>query len=848
MRKGLGSSLIIALLILPPLIGGSWPQGFPLPQTANPVRASFSWIAFVLYGILVLAITTPFLIRFLRAGFQKGDTPCFRLGTLPWWGYAGLGMMAVTWTLAWTRFEWFASLQVFTFTPLWISYILVVNALLEARTGTCLLTGRSVRFLLLFPASAAFWWFFEYLNGFVQNWHYSLGSIEAIQSVCHASIAFSTVLPAVLSTQRLLFSFPSMSRAFLSFLPIQPKKPRGLALGLLLFSALGLALIGVYPEHLFSLLWISPLVVTLAVPTFFKQSHLLSSVSKGDWRGPVTSAQAALVCGFFWEMWNYYSLAKWHYTVPHVHGFLLFEMPLLGYAGYLPFGMECAQVAWLLGLLRPDSIEQPPNRGERFFPLEMRIAPALDPDLLTSPPAPRLALLINPFYPKDPDASFGKHVLTPGLSLTSVAGATPPEWRVKFWDENLLQGPPPHDPFPEVVGITVNLTSAERAYELAAWYQERGASVILGGPHVISCPEEAAAHADAICIGEGAFAWHEFLLDCESNKMRAVYQADFGRSYREAPLPKRTLIPRNSFLTPFSLTATRGCRNRCDFCYLSTRGLSLPYQARPIEEVVAEIKADVAPYAVFLDNNLGADPKYLADLCKALEPLNRIWSAAVNLEITDDPDLVRGMALAGCTGVFIGFESLYEKNLKENNKRSPRPEEYARRVQVFKDQGIHVNGSFVFGFDNDKPDVFEKTVAWIEETRLACATFHILTPYPGTPLFRKLEAEGRLLHTDWNRYDTAHAVFAPKHMEPRELEEGYRWCYQRLFSFKSIWKRRPRPLSIVPIYLLMTCLYKRSNPLWHFLIRHRLTAAVWRPFILHGRRRHLRFRCDLKKR
>jgi radical SAM superfamily enzyme YgiQ (UPF0313 family) len=200
------------------------------------------------------------------------------------------------------------------------------------------------------------------------------------------------------------------------------------------------------------------------------------------------------------------------------------------------------------------------------------------------------------------------------------------------------------------------------------------------------------------------------------------------------------------------------------------------------------------------------------------------------------------MAIAGCTGVFVGFESLHDENLAEAGKKSPRTEDYARRVRILHDQGIQVNGSFVLGFDHDGPDVFARTVDWIEQNRLECATFHILTPYPATPLFRQMEAEGRLLHKNWNLYDTAHVVFRPRLMSPEQLAEGYSWCYRRLFSHGSIWRRRPdRPGALLP-YLAMSYLYKRSNPFWHLLIRSRLTATVWRPLVEITRRRNLRDR------
>jgi len=475
----------------------------------------------------------------------------------------------------------------------------------------------------------------------------------------------------------------------------------------------------------------------------------------------------------------------------------------------------------------------------------MREAPSLDPSRAVPEPTRKYALLINPFYPKDPYSSSGKHVLTPSVALTSVAAATPEDWTVRYWDENLLQGHPPFDPFPSVVGITVHLTFARRAYQLAAWYRVRGAKVVLGGPHVVSCPEEAALSADTIAFGEGTQVWPRILRDAENGQLRARYFGSYDRPYREEPAPRREVLSQRDFLTTMSLAGSRGCHNRCGFCYLSTRGLRMPYQTRDVEQITAEFARSDEPYGVFTDNNLGSDREHLRALCRALRPLERIWSAAASVDVADDPSLVREMALAGCTGVFVGFESLSNRNLREARKRSPHPDDYARRVGIFHSCGIQVNGSFVLGFDHDGPDVFGRTVEWVEENRLECATFHILTPYPGTPLFRRLDREGRLLHRNWDLYDTAHAVFRPRRMSPEELEEGYAWCYRRLFSVSSIWRRRPASVAEVLPYLAMSFLYKRMNLLWPFLIRLRLTHAVWHPLVETARRRHLRYRRSL---
>ncbi len=487
------------------------------------------------------------------------------------------------------------------------------------------------------------------------------------------------------------------------------------------------------------------------------------------------------------------------------------------------------------------------RRNGRPIPEAMWRAPTLDSTLSTPPPTRRTALLINPFYPKDPASSFAKHVLTPSLALTSLAAATPPGWTVRYWDENLLQGAPPCDPFPEVVGITVHLTFARRAYALADWYRARGARVVLGGLHVTSCPHEARPHADALALGEGTAIWAQVLRDVEVDALAPTYSAGYRTPFRDEPPPRRTLVPRDSFLTPTSVIATRGCHNRCSFCYLATDGLDLPYQMRDPAQVAAEIAADGGAYAVFLDNNLASRPSYLRALCHALRPLDVIWSAAVSIDVADDPSLVRDMALSGCTGVFVGFESLTDANLTDSRKRTPRAADYARRAQILHDHGIAITASFVLGFDHDRSDVFDRTVAWIEENHLACATFHILTPYPGTPLFRQMEAEGRILHRDWDRYDTAHVVFRPRHLTPEELFDGYASCYERVFSPGSIWRRRPETLAEAIPYLAGSFLYKHANGAWHRLIRHRLTGAAWRPLVAASRLRHLHHRRRLAR-
>ena len=231
---------------------------------------------------------------------------------------------------------------------------------------------------------------------------------------------------------------------------------------------------------------------------------------------------------------------------------------------------------------------------------------------------------------------------------------------------------------------------------------------------------------------------------------------------------------------------------------------------------------------------------------RVTDSANNTYDKVFTIDVTDDPSLVRAMALSGCTGVFVGFESLTDENLSDARKKTPRAEDYLRRVRLLHEHGIQVNGSFVVGFEHDTKACFAELAEWVIAARLESATFHILTPYPNTPLFRKLEAEGRILHREYSKYDTAHAVFRPKHMTPEELEHGYAWLYQRVFMPDAIWARRPTDPRAVPAYLAMSLLYKKSNPLWHALIATGQVRRVWSPMVSLTRRRHARFREELR--
>jgi hypothetical protein len=348
---------LAGMLIGLPLLGVRL-AGLPLdpyfefpPQTRLIEQGAFSWPAFCFYAALIGAVVLTVGFRASRSFHRSLPAAGTEPHPFPWWGWAAAAAGAAAWVLAWTRFPWMAAFQPHTFTPLWLAYIVAVNAQCSRRTGRSLLTHQPGFFIALFPTSAVFWWFFEYLNRFVQNWYYVGERFGPWEYFWYATLPFATVLPAVLSTGELIRSFAWFRRAFGRMQPLSGFHHSLIPWVVLAAAGGGLTFIGVWPRFLYSLVWVAPLLVVVALESIRGEPHPLQDLTGTDWTGPVSAALAALVCGFFWEMWNFYSLAKWKYSIPFVHRFEIFEMPVLGYAGYLPFGLECAVVADLLKTL-----------------------------------------------------------------------------------------------------------------------------------------------------------------------------------------------------------------------------------------------------------------------------------------------------------------------------------------------------------------------------------------------------------------------------------------------------------------------------------------------------------------
>lgn len=366
--------LAASLIMAPPSLGrlalgesvsSYWEFPFKAPVLAH---AEFSWPIFWAYALAIALVLAPFLYR-LAIGAPSGYRAQKTL-TFPWWGWLGAGLLLAAWGLAWGVIPTATPIRRHSFTGLWLGYVVVINALTRQRAGRCLLTDAPWRLLLLFPASAAFWWMFEYLNQFIGNWHYHQAR-ETLPAaiILSKSLPFSTVLPAVVSTRDLLATFSGLSRGLDRWW--RPPRPPPYFAPLALAAAVtALGLMPVYPDWLYAAAWLAPLVIITALQALAGQRSLLTPLARGDWATPWLAALAGLACGFLWELWNWQSLARWSYSIAYVDRFHLFAMPLLGYSGYLPFGLSCIAAARLLtGIdVIPFSVDHCPVRGDSWAP------------------------------------------------------------------------------------------------------------------------------------------------------------------------------------------------------------------------------------------------------------------------------------------------------------------------------------------------------------------------------------------------------------------------------------------------------------------------------------------------
>jgi radical SAM superfamily enzyme YgiQ (UPF0313 family) len=425
--------------------------------------------------------------------------------------------------------------------------------------------------------------------------------------------------------------------------------------------------------------------------------------------------------------------------------------------------------------------------------------------------------LISPRMTLRPMDSEFKRVMSPSLSLLTVASLTPPEHDVEIADENIA--PLRFDNAPDLVGINVNVDTSIRAYKIAQMYRQKGIPVILGGIHVSTNPEEGLQYADSVCIGNAENIWNTVLADLKHKKLKQRYQNNTLTDLSIASKLRWNLVPTHRYLVTNIISSSRGCPFRCDFCYNSSNYMK-GYQTRPVENIVEEIKALKTKQVMFIDDNFMGNISSTNALLKAIEPMQLIWHAAVPTNLVEHLDLLDQMAQTGCHSLFIGFESINTNSIKSVNKKQNHVESYEKLIREIHHRNIMVNASMVFGMDHDDAEVFDKTLNWLIRNKVETMTAHILTPYPGTKLFNQLKSEGRITDMDWSHYNTSNVVFKPKHMTAEQLREGYLKIYKDFYSLKNILKRLPTEKKRRRAYLLFNLGYRKYGKIAASVIKH----------------------------
>jgi radical SAM superfamily enzyme YgiQ (UPF0313 family) len=400
--------------------------------------------------------------------------------------------------------------------------------------------------------------------------------------------------------------------------------------------------------------------------------------------------------------------------------------------------------------------------------------------------------LISPFFNRDFGLTKQKIFSFPPLNLPIVASLTPPEVDIEIVDEN-VQHWDYDEKMADIVGITAMTAQAPRAYEIATEMRKRGAKVVLGGIHPTALPEEAARFADAVVVGEAEATWGSVLEDFRNDRLKKIYRHEDRPSLVDLPFARRDLLSTNGYMFKNTIQVFRGCKFNCSFCSVS-KFFGRSYRMRPVEDVVAEIKhlrgrSARDRFFGFLDDNIIGDKNYSVELFRRLIPLKIMWVGQATLDVVGMPGVVPLMAKSGCRGLFIGLESSNSASLKEAKKKWLRPEDYREKVKILHDNGIMVEGAFIFGFDSDEETIFEQTLEFADTIGIDAAQFTILTPLPGTELFSRLESEGRIVIQDWSKYGTDEVVYWPSKIRPERLQEGYHWAWREFYSRKNIAKR-----------------------------------------------------------
>jgi len=383
------------------------------------------------------------------------------------------------------------------------------------------------------------------------------------------------------------------------------------------------------------------------------------------------------------------------------------------------------------------------------------------------------------------------------LTLTTLASLVPPELNadVRIIDEGVDDIP--DDLEADLVGISAITGTAPRAYEIAARLRSRGVKVVIGGVHPTLMPEEAMANADSTVVGYAEESWPALLRDFAAGRMARRYDQSPTLSLANLPFPQRELFDTSLVNVAHTLEATRGCIYQCEFCVVPA-AWGKPLQ-KPVADVVADIRQMRAKRLIFLDLNLIADSAYAKELFTALIPLKVQWGGLATMTIAWDDELLDLAARSGCRGLLIGFESLNQASLLETKKAFNMRRSYYEVVRKIRERKIALMGCFVFGFDHDSIATFDETVDFVLESKMDLPRYAIAVPFPGTALYKRLKAEGRITTENWSLYDGQHVVFEPKLMSPGDLLERTRKAWKKTYSYRSIVRRLAGSRTRLPI-------------------------------------------------
>jgi radical SAM superfamily enzyme YgiQ (UPF0313 family) len=419
-----------------------------------------------------------------------------------------------------------------------------------------------------------------------------------------------------------------------------------------------------------------------------------------------------------------------------------------------------------------------------------------------------------------------KYSLFPPLGLATLAAYLDPSDEITLQDEHVETLNLNDEP--DLVIIQVYITSAYRAYEIADHYRAKGAYICLGGLHVTSLPEEAQLHADTIFIGPGEDTWPVFLQDFNAKHPQKKYISAI-RTLVDLPFPRRDLIKRYLYLVPNSLVVSRGCPHVCDFCYKEAffeGGKS--FYTLTVDRALAEIEGLPGKHLYFLDDHLFGNPLFSGALFEGMRGMGRLWQAAGTVQSVLKPGLLEKAVISGLRSLFVGFETLNPTNLVQQHKYQNLNRDYSAAIRRLHDLGVMVNGSFVFGMDDDDENVFDRTVEWAIDQGIETATFHILTPYPGTALHKRIQAEGRITTSNWDLYDTRHTVFRPRRLTAEALENGYWHAYQEFYRWKNIFRssKAHEGLAEQIRHIAYAGGWKKFEPMWDWVIRAKRVANL----------------------